>query len=106
MSEPSSLQLLERHLDLLPSEKQPLARWLCEGGAARTRFPGNFRQRFWRVLPVGIYGPDGPKRLVRELVLERLAKHRREVGKRRRVGAGSCKPVDHVVERYSMCEVP
>ena len=99
MSEPSSLQLLERHLDLLPSEKQPLARWLCEGGAARTRFPGNFRRRFWRVLPVGIYGPDGPKRLVRELVLELLAKHRREIARRERVGASRRKPLGPVVVR-------
>jgi hypothetical protein len=97
MGEPNALQLLERHLDLLPQEKQPLARWLCEGGASSTRLPGKLRQRFSQVISSNAQGPDAPKRLLRELVLELLSQHRREIARRERVGGNRRSPLGPVL---------
>jgi hypothetical protein len=100
MDDPRTLQLLERHLDLLPPSKQPLARWLCEDGAlSATRLPGKLRQRFMAVLPSGAQGPNAPKLLLRELVLELLSQHRREIAKRERGGGNQHRPLAPVLVR-------
>jgi hypothetical protein len=96
MSELSALRLLERHLDLLPTEKQPLAQWLCEGGASADRLPGKLRQRFWHVLPIA-QGSDEPKRLLRNLVLELLSQHRLEIVRRERIGSTRRQPLGPVL---------
>lgn len=83
-----ALQLLERHLDLLPSSKRPLARWLCEEGALRgAPLPGSLRRRYSDLLPNGIRGPGLVDRLLREFVLELLSQHRLEIARRERVGS-------------------
>ena len=97
MTERTALQLLERHLDLLPPEKQSLARWLCEGGLSSARLPEKLRQRVWHVLPSGDQGTDWQKRVLRELVLDLLSNHRREIARRERVGGSRRSPLGPIL---------
>lgn len=100
MDSPRALQLLERHLDLLPQSKQPLARWLCgEGALSATRLPGKLRQRFMGQIPSGAQGPNAPKLILRELVLELLSQHRREIARRERVSGSRHSPLVPVLVR-------
>jgi len=94
MAEASALQLLERHLDLLPSDKQSLARWLCEGGHTATRLPGRLRHRYANSVPSSA---ETPKRLLRELVLELLSQHRREIARRERLKSDRRTPLGPVL---------
>ena len=88
MATTRNLELLTRHLDLLPADKQPLARWLCEDWAkSPKRLPAKLCRRYWQIYPFQLGSASAPERLVRELVLELLSNHRRVITRRERVGA-------------------
>ena len=88
MATARNLELLTKHLDLLPAGKQPLARWLCEYWAkSPRRLPSTLCRRYWQMYPFKLTSASAPERLIRELVLELLSLHRREVSRRERVGA-------------------
>jgi hypothetical protein len=83
-----SLEFLEKHLDLLPLEKQGIARWLCEewrGGDSK--LPRQLRNRVWRHFSYDLSLPDASEWLVRELSLELLAGSKVAIARRNRVGA-------------------
>jgi hypothetical protein len=88
MASARNLELLGKHLDLLPPVKQPLARWLCEDWAnSKKRLPGALRRKYWQLYPFELASSTAPERLLRELVLELLSQHRGLVLRRQRVGA-------------------
>lgn len=88
MATARNLELLGKHLDLLPPVKQPLARWLCEGWAgSKKRVPGALCTKYWQLYPFKLSSPTAPERLLRELVLELLSQNRVLVSRRQRVRA-------------------
>jgi hypothetical protein len=89
-----NLELLEKHLDLLPPEKQSVARWLCEewrGG--ESKLPRQLRQRIWRHFAYDLSAPDSPAWLARELSLQLLAGNKVAIARRIRVGASRRLPL-------------
>lgn len=89
-----SLELLEKHLDLLPPEKQGVGRWLCEewrGG--ESKLPRQLRQRIHPYFAYNLSAPDAPAWLVRELSLELLAGNKVAIAHRNRVGASRRLPL-------------
>jgi hypothetical protein len=88
-----NLDILEKHLDLLPVEKQGVARWLCEewrGGDAK--LPRQLRSRISRHFAHNLSLPDAPSWLLRELSLELLASSKPDMVRRSRIGAGRANP--------------
>ena len=83
-----NLDLLEKHLDLLPPEKQSIARWLSEewrGGDSK--LPRQLRLRIANYFNYNLALPDAPNWLLRELSLELLASGKSSIARRSRVGA-------------------
>jgi hypothetical protein len=88
-----NLEILEKHLDLLPIEKQGVARWLCEewrGGNAK--LPRQLRSRISRHFAHNLSLPDAPIWLLRELSLELLASSKSAMVRRGRDGASRAHP--------------
>lgn len=89
-----NLALLDRHLDLLPCEKQSVARWLTEewrGGDSK--LPRQLRSRISRCFSYDLARQDAPLWLLRELALELLALSKSSIARRLRVGASRRQPV-------------
>jgi len=89
-----NLALLDKHLDLLPPEKQAVARWLCEewrGGDSK--LPRQLRIRIANYFSYNLTLPDAPNWLLRELSLELLASRKSDIARRDRVGASRRTPI-------------
>lgn len=89
-----NLQILQKHLDLLPAEKQGVARWLCEewrGGTSK--LPRQLRFRIVNHFNYNLSLPDAPNWLLRELSLELLASSKVAIARRNRVGASRSAPI-------------
>ena len=83
-----NLELIKKHLDLLPSEKQSIARWLSEewrGGDIK--LPRQLRFRIANYYNYDLTLPDAPNWLLRELSLELLATNKFSIARRNRLGA-------------------
>nr|CEN54955.1 putative integron gene cassette protein [uncultured bacterium] len=81
-----NLQILKQHLDLLPVEKQGVARWLCEewlGGTSK--LPRQIRFRIAKHFSYNLSLPDAPNWLVRELTLELLSSQKAVIARRNRI---------------------
>ena len=88
-----NLEILGQHLDLLPVEKQSVARWLCEewrGGSSK--LPRQLRFRIANHFTYNLALPDAPKWLTRELALELLASNKVAIARRKRTGASRSLP--------------
>ena len=89
-----NLKLLDRHLDLLPVEKQPIARWLCESWrGGEDRIPRQLRYRITKLFSYNLTLSDAPDWLPRELSLELLASNKSLIARRTRIGVTRRAPV-------------
>ena len=83
-----SIEILEKHLDLLPVEKQSIARWLCESWRGTSaKLPRQLRHRITHLFALNLSSPDAPALLLRELTLELLATNKAAIAQRSRTGA-------------------
>lgn len=93
----TKIQLLEEHLDLLPTPKRELARWLCKyGNDPEAKMPNQLWQIAHHSFP---FHPQVHSResLVRRLTLDLLSKNKLEISRRIKVGASRHKPAKPVL---------
>lgn len=78
-----SLALLHNNADLLSTDKQAVARWLCEVWAsAPSPAPKWLQHRYWTTFSFPLHTDDAPEKMLRELSLELLEKHKVEIARR------------------------
>ena len=83
----SNLELLRRHLDLVPKTRLPLARWMCESWQPGVRVPRWLDRVSRQAFAFSLNAPDAAEQALREMVLALLSTHRVVIARRNRTGA-------------------